>query len=61
MNEGVAVAAFIGAFCATLVISVLAPGREWIKWFAAFLVGIVLTFCLAWLAHWVAHVFARAA
>lgn len=55
-----AIAAFVGCFSALVVLAECAPiTNKVFRYLAAFVVGIVVTFALAWLCGWVAGVFAH--
>jgi uncharacterized membrane protein YGL010W len=54
-----ALAGFVGAFAALLVLAEISAANKIVRYFAALVVGVVVTFLLAWLVQWVGHIFAR--
>jgi hypothetical protein len=54
-----AVAAFVGCFSAFVALAEIPATNKAIRYLAAFVLGIVVTFVLAWLCGWVAGVFAH--
>ncbi len=54
-----AVAAFVGCFAAMVALAEVQLPNKWLRYLAALVIGVLITFGLAWVLERVAEVFAR--